>query len=101
MANPRAKSIRLKCLDCSSGSQNEVRNCDYKNCQLYPYRMNRAGLPEGKTAYDRSMAIRHYCRLFCCNDQAKEVKLCPSVNCALWPHRGYRQKSDQVHTGDS
>lgn len=32
------KAIRLKCLDCSGGSPNEVRLCTAKGCPLYPFR---------------------------------------------------------------
>ena len=35
------KSIRAKCLDCSSGSMKEVRLCPVRNCALWPYRMGR------------------------------------------------------------
>ena len=33
------KAIHRKCLDCSSGSRNEVKNCRMERCALYPYRM--------------------------------------------------------------
>jgi len=32
------KAIRLKCLDCSAGSSNEVKFCRIFRCSLYPYR---------------------------------------------------------------
>ena len=32
------KAIRLKCLDCSCGSQAEVARCVMKDCTLWPYR---------------------------------------------------------------
>jgi len=32
------KAIRLKCLDCSCGSSNEVKLCSVVNCPLYPFR---------------------------------------------------------------
>ena len=35
------KAIREKCVDCSGGSEKEVRECVVKNCALYPYRMGR------------------------------------------------------------
>lgn len=42
------KAIRLKCLDCSCGSSNEVKLCPVEKCPLYPFRLgknpNRAGL---------------------------------------------------------
>ena len=42
------KAIRLKCLDCSCGSSNEVKLCPITACPLFPYRSgknpNRAGI---------------------------------------------------------
>ena len=35
------KAIRLKCLDCSNGSFNEVRLCPCIECTLHPYRMGK------------------------------------------------------------
>lgn len=32
------KAIRLKCLDCSCGSSNEVKLCPATGCPLYPFR---------------------------------------------------------------
>lgn len=32
------KAIRLKCLDCSCGSSNEVKLCPVVKCPLYPFR---------------------------------------------------------------
>lgn len=32
------KAIRLKCLDCSCGSSNEVKLCPVTKCALYPFR---------------------------------------------------------------
>jgi len=32
------KAIRLKCLDCSGGSAQEVKNCALSECPLFPYR---------------------------------------------------------------
>lgn len=36
-----AKAIRLKCLDCSGGRTNEVRDCVATNCPLFPYRFGK------------------------------------------------------------
>lgn len=33
------KAIRAKCLDCCSGQQKEVRECDIISCPLHEYRM--------------------------------------------------------------
>ena len=32
------RAIRQKCLECSNGSNMEVRECPIKKCPLYPYR---------------------------------------------------------------
>ena len=32
------RAIRAKCLDCSAGSSDEVKNCTVKTCPLYGYR---------------------------------------------------------------
>ena len=42
------KAIRAKCLDCSGGSQAEVRNCDIEDCPLWPYRMGHNPARTGK-----------------------------------------------------
>lgn len=34
------KAIRLKCLDCSCGSNEEVKNCFAKKCPLYQFRFD-------------------------------------------------------------
>jgi len=39
----RAKSIRKKCLECSTTS-NEVRQCTISDCPLWPYRFGRGVL---------------------------------------------------------
>lgn len=35
------KAIRLKCLDCSTGSSNEIKLCVIPDCPLYPYRFGK------------------------------------------------------------
>ena len=35
------KAIRAKCLDCSGGSEKEVRECRIVACSLHPYRMGK------------------------------------------------------------
>ena len=35
------KAIRLKCIDCSGGVLNEVKNCVVKNCPLYLFRLGK------------------------------------------------------------
>jgi len=41
------KAIRAKCLDCSCEQVKEVRECQIKDCFLYPYRMGRRPKKEG------------------------------------------------------
>lgn len=40
------KAIRLKCLDCSNGSSNEVKLCPVADCPLHEFRL-------GKNPYTR------------------------------------------------
>ncbi len=35
------KSIRKHCLECSSGSSNEVKYCIITDCPLYPFRLGK------------------------------------------------------------
>jgi hypothetical protein len=35
------KAIRLKCLDCSGDSANEVKLCPCRDCELYPFRFGK------------------------------------------------------------
>lgn len=39
MSTSPVKAIRAKCLDCSAGQANEVRECNIPDCPLYPFRM--------------------------------------------------------------
>ena len=35
------KSLRLKCLDCTSNQPGEIRCCEILDCPCWPYRMGR------------------------------------------------------------
>lgn len=35
------RAIRARCLDCSGGSEKEVRECRIVSCSLHPYRMGK------------------------------------------------------------
>ena len=35
------KAIRAKCMDCSGNQIKEIRQCELKECSLWPYRMGR------------------------------------------------------------
>ena len=35
------KTVRAHCIDCSGGQSSEVKSCQCKICNLYPYRMGR------------------------------------------------------------
>jgi hypothetical protein len=35
------KAIRKNCLQCSCGSEKEIKLCTFTNCPLYPYRMGK------------------------------------------------------------
>ena len=41
-------AIRLKCLDCSCGSYNEVTECPIKDCPLYIWRSGHNPFDKGK-----------------------------------------------------
>ena len=36
------RAIRAKCIDCSAGSMQEVRECVMLDCPLYPYRLGKS-----------------------------------------------------------
>ena len=42
------KAIRLKCLDCSDMSSNEVRLCEFTECPIYFYRFGKNPNLKGK-----------------------------------------------------
>jgi len=39
--NSALLAIRAKCLDCSCGSDAEIRKCTLLHCALYPFRMGK------------------------------------------------------------
>lgn len=41
------KAIRAKCLECQSGSYRNVRNCEFRNCPLFGFRMGKNHLRRG------------------------------------------------------
>jgi hypothetical protein len=81
----RRKAIRERCLNCSGWSVREVTECQFSDCQLYPFRTGQ-GQQNPKA---RNNAIRKYC-LWCMNGQRAEVGRCPSFDCSLFPYRGVR-----------
>lgn len=49
--NSALLAIRAKCLECSSGSDGEVRKCTLTHCALYPFRMGkRPGTKSARSA---------------------------------------------------
>ncbi|MEW6008863.1 MAG: hypothetical protein AB1629_04435 [Candidatus Omnitrophota bacterium] len=45
---PPIKAIRHKCLECQGNRYSLIRNCDNKDCPLYPYRLgHRPKVSEG------------------------------------------------------
>ncbi len=81
----RRKAIREKCLNCSGWSYKGVQNCQFKDCELNPYR---SGIGK-QNAKARSRAIRTFC-LSCMNGQRSEVSKCTSPTCSLFPYRQSR-----------
>ena len=78
----RRKAVRERCLNCSGWSYIEVENCQFSDCDLYPFR-----LAAGKqNAQKRHKAIRKYC-LYCCAENQYEVYRCPATDCPLYAYR--------------
>ena len=54
------KALRLRCVDCSGGSTAEVRQCEFKQCPSWPFRMGtnpwRAAQSEAQLAHSRTLA---------------------------------------------
>jgi len=76
----KKKAIRRRCFDCSGFSQKEVKECKWKKCQLFPYRMS----TNPNSGAQRAKDIKAYCSW--CIDH-KHTSLCVDVNCPLWPYR--------------
>ena len=78
----RRRAIRERCLNCSGWFPSEVANCNFSDCQLYPFRTGR-GKQNPKA---RAEAIRSYC-LWCMAGQRSEVAKCVSKTCPLFAYR--------------
>ena len=56
------KALRLRCIDCSGGSANEVRLCTAIQCPAWPFRMGenpwRAPASEAQLAHTRSLVTK-------------------------------------------
>ena len=50
------RAIRSKCLDCSGGSSNEVRECVIPECPLFAYRLGRNPNRKGREMTDEEKA---------------------------------------------
>ena len=83
---PPLRAIRARCLGCAESAR-DVRNCEFEDCQLWPWRMGcQPEDAQGGDARRKRRAIRAYC-VWCSGDQPAEPKHCPSVACPLWPYR--------------
>lgn len=76
----RTKACRARCLACSENAT-DVRNCEFKDCDLYPFRLGKR--PKG---CQPAKAIKKYCT-WCCGDSTYERQNCPSVDCPLYQYR--------------
>jgi len=74
----RTNSIRLYCLDCTSGSHDAIRNCTMIDCGLHPMRMG--STPKGTK---KNIVIRDYCR----SRIAESPSKCRTHDCSLFPFR--------------
>jgi hypothetical protein len=78
----RRKAIRERCLNCSGWILSEVRNCEFPECSLHPFRSGN-GKQDAKA---RVKAIRAYC-LWCCLGNHTEVIRCEVKHCPLFAFR--------------
>ena len=76
----RRQAIRERCLNCSAWSPKEVTECEFHDCQLYPYRMG-TGKQNPKA---RAKAIREYCAWCMATEQPSR---CVVVDCPLYCYR--------------
>ncbi len=53
------KAIRLKCLDCSCGSINEVQLCTHTQCPLYSFRLGKNPNARHEPTAAQSEALRN------------------------------------------
>lgn len=89
----RRHAIRARCIDCSSGSVRDVRNCTFEDCPLHPFRMGIGKQDPNK----RNKAIRAYC-LWCMNGLRKEVALCSPRGCPLFQFRPVQKYAADAKT---
>jgi hypothetical protein len=78
----RRKAIRERCLNCTCWCASEVRNCDFTECPLHPFRLG-SGRQDPQA---RKKAIWRFCR-WCSGGSVKEVPKCPSRDCPLYAYR--------------
>ncbi len=78
----RRNAIHQRCLNCHGWQSHEVRECDFHDCDLHPFRTGAGKQDAGA----RAEAIRRYC-LWCVAGQRGEVSGCPSTTCSLFPYR--------------
>jgi hypothetical protein len=91
----RRRAIHERCLNCSAWIPKDVRNCEFIDCELYPFRSVK-GKQNPKL---RAKAIREYC-LWCTIDQPLEVTMCPCTDCSLYPYRKAKiDRSVEVDSG--
>jgi hypothetical protein len=90
----RRKAIKARCLDCSGWSFDEVKDCSFQDCPLYPFRLGKG--PQNPK--ERIRAIKDYC-LWCMAGQKPEVAKCVSGHCPLFAFRKGKQL-DQSMTVD-
>ena len=57
------KTIRQKCLDCSCGSSEEVKNCFAKKCPLYQFRFSYKLDENGNRKKRRKISEEHLQKL--------------------------------------
>lgn len=69
------KAIRLKCLDCSCGSSNEVKLCPVEKCPLYPFREgHNPNIPKREYTEEQRAAVRDRLAKSRLSDKGKKSK---------------------------
>ena len=51
------RAIRAKCIDCTCGQDDEIRNCTIKTCPLYLYRLGKK--PKAEQIHQQAELIQN------------------------------------------
>lgn len=79
----RRSAIAEKCLNCSGFKHSARKNCEFTDCQLFPFRSGKGH----QAASVRNKAIRAFCKDFCMEGSSPLVADCSSPDCPLYAFR--------------